>query len=128
MRDDSRLYQLFMNLLRNSLFYTDRPGKIEVDVNVTTHNALININDTPPGVAPAQCERLFEPLYRQDASRSRREAGAGLGLSICRNIVQAHNGHISASPSPLGGVHIHIQLPVNATSAAPNSALSSSKT
>ncbi len=112
--DEDRLHQLFMNLLRNSLFYTDRPGKIEIDVKIIGEQADINIHDTAPGVDAAQSEHLFEPLYRgryREDTSPRRHAGAGLGLAICRSIVDAHHGSISAAPSPIGGLHIHIQLP-----------------
>ncbi len=108
--DARRMDQLFRNLVDNSLAYTDSPGRIEVTVTRNTGQAVIEILDTPPGVTEAEYEQLFEPLYRRDASRSRSTAGAGLGLAICRNIVEAHGGSIRACPSALGGLCIHIEL------------------
>lgn len=110
--DTKRINQLLTNLLNNALAYTDAPGRIEVTLLNMGKFAVIEINDTPPGVDELACEQLFEPLFRQEASRSRRTGGAGLGLSICRNIVKAHNGKISALPSALGGLCIRIELPV----------------
>lgn len=109
--DPARLHQLFSNLLENSLAYTDTPGIIRLTLRSSNSELVINIEDTPPGVIQHDCEKLFEPLYRQDSSRSRRSGGAGLGLAICRNIVTAHSGTISASPSELGGLCICVTLP-----------------
>jgi two-component system sensor histidine kinase BaeS len=109
--DSQRLEQLFVNLLNNALHYTDTPGRIEISLYRQQHNIIIEINDSAPGVNETECELLFAPLYRQDAARTRRSSGAGLGLSICRNIVEAHQGQIKALPNSLGGIGIHIELP-----------------
>tara|TARA_R110001592_G_scaffold357416_1_gene660664 strand:- start:248281 stop:249732 length:1452 start_codon:yes stop_codon:yes gene_type:complete len=109
--DPTRLHQLFCNLLENSLAYTDTPGRIELTLTNAGKDIVIQIDDTPPGVTAADCEKLFDPLYRQELSRSRRSGGAGLGLAICRNIVEAHDGSITASPSRLGGLCIAVTLP-----------------
>ncbi len=110
--DGQRLGQLFSNLIENSLAYTDSPGKIEISLSSTGQQALISIQDTPPGVNQEECLKLFDPLYRLEGSRSRRTAGAGLGLAICKNIVDAHQGKISASPTKLGGLSINIVFPI----------------
>ncbi|WP_159270080.1 ATP-binding protein [Zhongshania aliphaticivorans] len=111
--DPQRLQQLFSNLLTNAIAYTDAPGSILVNLVETGGNAKINIVDSAPSVTNDQCQRLFDPLFRTDSSRSRRSGGAGLGLAICRNIVKAHGGHISACPSNTGGIDIEITLPIN---------------
>jgi two-component system sensor histidine kinase BaeS len=72
----------------------------------------IIFEDSAPGVKPDDCERLFNPLHRQDESRTRRRDGSGLGLAISRNIVEAHRGKILASPSKLGGLKITITFPI----------------
>ena len=110
--DAQRLNQLFQNLLINSLDYTDTPGHIEVMLTRNSSHAVIEFHDSPPGVSADECEQLFEPLFRKEESRSRRTGGAGLGLAICRNIVEAHGGIISASPSHLGGLCVHIEIPL----------------
>jgi len=110
--DIKRINQLLSNLIRNSLDYTDSPGRVEFSLQFRRGNAVLSISDTAPGVAQGECLQLFEPLYRQDLSRTRRGSGAGLGLAICKNIVEAHRGSIAATPTVLGGLQIVIELPL----------------
>ncbi|MGV6859564.1 MAG: ATP-binding protein, partial [bacterium] len=112
--DQQRLMQLFVNLLENSLAYTDAPGAIEITMRVDTDQktVAVTIEDTPPGVDAESCHKLFDPLYRKDASRSRRTAGAGLGLAICKNIIEAHQGQVTASPAAAGGLRTALLLPL----------------
>jgi two-component system sensor histidine kinase BaeS len=72
----------------------------------------IEFEDTKPGVPVGDLDRLFDRLYRVEESRSRETGGAGLGLAISKNIVEAHGGTITASPSQMGGVLIRIALPL----------------
>ena len=109
--DPDRLRQLFGNLLDNSLKYTDPGGELSIKVQKGDGSVMIDVQDSAPGVAEAELEKLFERLYRVESSRSRATGGAGLGLAICRNIVEAHEGSITAKPSPLGGVWIRVELP-----------------
>lgn len=110
--DPQRLQQLFKNLLENSLRYTDKPGQLRISTEAKGSGIDLLFEDSPPGVPDDALPRLFERLYRVDSSRNRATGGAGLGLSICRNIVEAHDGSISAAHSALGGVAIRIHLPV----------------
>ncbi len=72
---------------------------------------MIEFQDSPPGVPEEELERLFDRLYRLEGSRNRASGGAGLGLAICKTIVEAHAGTISAHASPMGGLLIRISLP-----------------
>lgn len=108
--DPDRLHQLFSNLLENSLRYTDAPGKLEVSIDSDARSINIYFEDSGPGVEPQKLEKIFERLYRGDASRNQAVKGAGLGLSICHNIVEAHQGTITAQNSPYGGLTFHIRL------------------
>lgn len=110
--DPDRINQLFYNLMENSLRYTDPHGKIAVNVSQHDQQLVITWEDSAPGLSIEQCQRLFERFYRVEVSRNRASGGSGLGLAICYNIVEAHNGTISAAPSPLGGVKITIQIPI----------------
>ncbi|MBI1922148.1 MAG: HAMP domain-containing protein [Geobacter sp.] len=110
--DHERLRQLFANLLENTLKYTDPGGALEVRLERLNGRVALHFQDTSPGVPVADLERLFDRLYRVESSRNRASGGAGLGLAICRNIVEAHEGTISALPSPLGGVWIRVELPL----------------
>ena len=111
--DERRLEQLFSNLLENSVRYTDAPGTIKVQLQASADTVVIEIADSAPSVSPPICARLFERFYRPDDARSRASGGSGLGLAIASNIVQAHQGRISAAPSSLGGLAITIELPVS---------------
>jgi len=110
--DPGRLQQLFDNLLDNALKYTDAGGKLSVTLERRGELARIEFADSAPGVAPEELEKLFDRLYRVESSRNRALGGAGLGLAICKNIVEAHEGEIRACPSPTGGVLISIELPL----------------
>lgn len=110
--DPDRLTQLVANLIENALRYTTAPGRIEVACSHVGDHALLEVHDSAPGVPPEILPRLFERFFRMDHSRSRASGGAGLGLAICRNIVEAHDGTISATPSPLGGLAITARLPL----------------
>jgi two-component system sensor histidine kinase BaeS len=109
--DRERLRQLFTNLFDNSLKYTRSGGKLEVRMSCEQMSATVDIQDSAPGVADSDLGRLFDRLYRVESSRSRSAGGAGLGLAICRNIVEAHCGTIEALVSPIGGVWIRIEIP-----------------
>lgn len=110
--DPNRLAQLFGNLLSNTLRYTDAPGRLEIEAARSGSMLAIELRDSPPGVPASDLPSLFDRFYRVEASRSRAHGGAGLGLALCRNIVAVHDGRIEARPSPLGGVWIHIELPL----------------
>jgi two-component system sensor histidine kinase BaeS len=111
--DRERLNQLFLNVLENSLRYTDAGGELRVGAQVDNDFLTIEFQDSEPGVCARDRERLFERFYRVEGSRNRDSGGAGLGLAICKNIVDAHEGMISAHESPLGGLLIRIALPVS---------------
>ncbi len=110
--DGARLKQLFSNLLKNTLRYTDRPGKLEVLASSSHNEITLQFKDSSPGVSEEEAARLFDRLYRVESSRNRATGGAGLGLSICQNIVAAHDGKIDAKASPYGGVWVSIHLPI----------------
>ena len=109
--DKQRLQQLFQNLLKNNLRYTHSPGELYISLAQDKKQIVIKIEDSAPGVPDDALPHLFERLYRVENSRNRATGGAGIGLSICHNIVQAHNGTISAEHSEYGGLCISIVLP-----------------
>ncbi|MCB1639679.1 MAG: two-component sensor histidine kinase, partial [Thiothrix sp.] len=117
-----RLFQLFSNLLENSYRHTDPGGRVEVDIYRTADHkqVIITVEDSAPGVPDEALPRLFERLFRVDKSRSRIMGGSGLGLSISKNIVEAHGGKISAEHSALGGLLLRMRFPLRTFSSSSN--------
>ncbi|GFZ89524.1 sensor histidine kinase efflux regulator BaeS [Dyella caseinilytica] len=113
--DESRLHQLFANLIENSLRYTDAGGRLCITFKPSGNSVDIDFKDSAPGVDEQNLSRLFERFYRVESSRNRISGGAGLGLAISRTIVEAHGGRIEAKPSPLGGLWLSIRLPLENT-------------
>lgn len=109
--DTQRLSQLVMNLVVNSVSYTDAPGNMRIAVSQDDKFGILSIEDTPPGVSREAQRLIFEPLYREDKARTSRQNGAGLGLSICQRIIKGHEGEMHVSSSELGGLCIEVKLP-----------------
>ncbi|WP_460047573.1 ATP-binding protein [Sessilibacter sp. MAH2] len=109
--DRQRFEQLLLNLLNNSLNYTDAPGQVELLLERNGRKLMLVIQDSAPSVDAIHLGKLFDPLYRAENSRNRNSGGAGIGLAIVKNIVIAHDGTIKAEVSPLGGLKIIIELP-----------------
>jgi two-component system, OmpR family, sensor histidine kinase BaeS len=112
MADRERMFQVYSNILENTLRYTEPPGRLRIWQSRTDAQVRINFEDTKPGVPAESLDRIFDRLYRVDQSRSRRGGGTGLGLAICRSFVEMFKGDIKAFPSSLGGVRIEITLPL----------------
>lgn len=111
--DSQRFQQLFTNLLENTLRYTYPKGQIWLHCQVEDDELIINFEDTKPAVPDISIKHLFQRLYRVDHSRNRDYGGGGLGLSICKSIVEAHHGTIEADHSMLGGLWVKIKLPLD---------------
>ncbi len=109
--DPDRIIQLFSNLLKNSLRYTDFPGELIIRHEQSEKLIAIYFEDTGPGVPSEMTDRIFDRLFRVDSSRSRKTGGSGIGLAICKNIVESHDGKIRAKPSESGGLKITIEFP-----------------
>lgn len=110
--DARRLRQVVDNLLKNSRRYTDPGGVITLSAWQVSNKIYFKVEDSAPGVEKETLSRLFDRFYRAEESRSRVSGGAGLGLAICRNIVDAHQGEIIAKSSPLGGLQVIVCLPL----------------
>jgi two-component system sensor histidine kinase BaeS len=109
--DESRLSQVFGNLLQNNLRYTDRPGEVHIKLWCEKGNVRIDWEDSGPGVPAEELSRLTDRLYRVESSRSRAGGGSGLGLAIAKAIVEGHAGHLRARASRFGGLAVEITLP-----------------
>jgi two-component system sensor histidine kinase BaeS len=109
--DDQRINQLVINLINNSLKYTDDGGLIRIELASKRDTYMFAIDDSYPSVPEEDCMQLFETLYQRNESRNRANSGAGLGLSICKNIAESHQAIINAKPSDLGGLQITVMFP-----------------
>jgi PAS domain S-box-containing protein len=114
--DPDRIRQVFWNLLQNALRHTPRGGHVTVDAwDGDGRTMTIRVTDTGEGIAPGMIGRLFLP-FEQEASSRR---GLGLGLSICRGLVEGHGGRITASSPGLGrGATFEVELPTDEPVAA----------
>ncbi|GHE88227.1 two-component sensor histidine kinase [Thalassotalea profundi] len=110
--DKTRLFQLLENIINNCIKYSHATEfKLSLTYKNANNMAILTLEDNGNGVDKKHMPHLFEYLYRVDDSRNRSMGGSGLGLSICHNIVMAHQGDIKAEISSLGGLAIIIQLP-----------------
>jgi PAS domain S-box-containing protein len=94
--DRERIEEVLFNLLDNALKYTERGKRVHIRVRgeVTDENVIISVSDTGQGIPMREQERIFERFQRLDNTTARRTQGAGLGLYICKAIVEAHGGRI----------------------------------
>lgn len=109
--DKGRLLQVFNNLIKNSVRYTDSNGQIRVSIASEQDDAVVIFEDTAPGVSDADLAYLFNRLYQAENTKNRSKSGSGLGLSIVESIVNAHDGTVDASHSKLGGLCVFVRLP-----------------
>jgi two-component system phosphate regulon sensor histidine kinase PhoR len=93
--DEERIQQVLTNLIVNSIKYGREKGTTEVSIeNLIKNKAIIRITDNGEGISKENLPRLFERFYRVDKSGSRKEGGSGLGLSIVKHIIEAHQEKI----------------------------------
>jgi signal transduction histidine kinase len=112
--DPDRLAQALRNLARNAIEHTtEGTGLVRLEVRALPAGEVrFTVIDDGPGIPAEERERVFERLYRTDASRSRAAGGSGLGLSIVRAIAEAHGGEVHAGPAPGGaGESVELTLP-----------------
>jgi heavy metal sensor kinase len=116
--DAALMRQALMNLIHNAIKYTPAGGTISVALEATSAGAaLIQVQDTGPGIPAAHRDRIFDRFYRVDASRSSEEGGVGLGLAIARWAVEANGGQIELACDGKSGSLFRVFLPAAADSA-----------
>jgi heavy metal sensor kinase len=109
--DPERLRQALGNLIENAVKFSPDGGVVSVRTAAANGSASVTVSDQGPGVAPADRDQMFERFFRADASRSRGVAGSGLGLSIAREIAEAHGGQIRFAPREPRGAEFALELP-----------------
>jgi len=114
--DRIRLYQLISNLISNAIKFTER-GEVHCRVSLveqgdTGYLLKVSVQDTGPGIPPAQEERIFDRFTQLSSGFSKRYAGTGLGLTICKSLVELMQGSLSLESVPGKGSRFHFELPL----------------
>jgi two-component system phosphate regulon sensor histidine kinase PhoR len=108
--DSSRLEQVLVNLLHNSIKFTPEGGYIALRANQDADNVVFSVTDTGIGIPTNDMSRIFERFYKID--RARRTGGTGLGLAIARHLVEAHGGKIWAESIEGHGSTFYFSIPI----------------
>jgi len=111
--DATRLEQVLSNLIDNALKYTPDEADVEIHVSASGNRVKVSVTDTGPGIAADQCERLFTRFYRVKGVGAPDQPGLGLGLYICRVIVELHGGAIAVESRVGEGTTFSFTLPVS---------------
>lgn len=112
--DPDRLAQVLRNLLSNALRYTPAGGSIRVTAQLSPPlhpDLLVSVTDTGEGIPPQDLPYIFDRFYRVDRSRTRATGGAGLGLTIVKQLIEAHGGRVWAESTPGKGSTFYFTLP-----------------
>lgn len=105
---DILIYRLVYNLVENAIKYNRSDGQVTVTVAKKDQNIIFSVADTGNGIPEALKNKIFEPFFRIDKSRSRALGGVGLGLALVYEIVRVHNGNITVKDNPAGGTIFEI--------------------
>ena len=107
---DILIYRLVYNLVENAIKYNHSGGQITVTADRKEKHVYLSVEDTGTGIPEELKERVFEPFFRVDKSRSRELGGVGLGLALVREIVRVHDGSITVKSNPSGGTIFEVVL------------------
>ncbi len=109
---DILIYRLVYNLVENAIKYNHSGGQVTVTAYRKEKHVYLSVEDTGNGIPEELRERVFEPFFRVDKSRSRELGGVGLGLALVREIVRVHDGSIAVRSNPSGGTVFDVMLPL----------------
>ena len=107
---DILIYRLVYNLVENAIKYNHSGGQVTVTADRKEKHVYLSVEDTGAGIPEELKERVFEPFFRVDKSRSRELGGVGLGLALVREIVRVHDGGITVKSNPSGGTIFEVVL------------------
>ena len=107
---DILIYRLVYNLVENAIKYNHSGGQVTVTADRKENHVYLSVEDTGAGIPEELKERVFEPFFRVDKSRSRELGGVGLGLALVREIVRVHDGNITVKSNPPGGTIFEVVL------------------
>jgi signal transduction histidine kinase len=109
--DHARITQLLLNLLENAAKYSPPETSIVVKGRVEAAHVAVDVIDRGPGLTDEQASHVFEKFYRVDSGLTRSTEGTGLGLALCRGVVEAHGGTITVAARPGEGCTFTVRLP-----------------
>ncbi len=112
--DASRCQQVLGHLVANALKHTGDGGEVCVSAKVAGPAWRVTVIDDGPGIPPEHLDRVFEPFYRVPRSEQSATVGDGLGLAVCRELVEQLGGSIALTPAPGGGIRATVDLPIEA--------------
>ena len=110
MGSDILIYRLVYNLVENAIKYNHAGGQVTVTVYQKEKHTCLSVEDTGSGIPEELRERVFEPFFRVDKSRSRELGGVGLGLALVHEIVRVHDGMITVKNNPSGGTVFEVRF------------------
>lgn len=111
--DEARLRQVLDNLISNAIKYSPNGGEIEVGGQTDDQSVTLYVRDEGVGMSESEQERIFDRFYRVDSNLSRRTQGAGLGLYLAKEIIEAHNGSLRVESQPGKGSTFYFTIPRN---------------
>jgi heavy metal sensor kinase len=117
--DAARISQVVTNLLTNAIGFNHDEGEIQIAVDAKDSVALLRVRDTGQGIPPKDLPHIFERFYRVDKARSSVQGRTGLGLAICKAIVDAHGGSIEVVSQPGSGSTFTVKLPIRSPVSSP---------
>lgn len=109
--DRDKVSQVIVNLLSNALKYTPEGGTVEIELSLSDREVNIAVRDNGSGISGEDLPYIFERFYRADKSRNRSTGGSGIGLTIAKSLVEAHNGRIEVKSEPGKGTEFIVTLP-----------------
>jgi two-component system phosphate regulon sensor histidine kinase PhoR len=109
--DETRLREVFDNLLDNAVKYSGKSGQIRLTARRRDNEVALSVGDEGIGIAAEDLPRIFERFYRADKARSRELGGTGLGLAIVKHIAQLHGGRVEAESQLGKGTTIRVVVP-----------------
>ena len=112
--DAGRLQQVVWNLLTNAIKFTPKGGRIQVFLERAQSQAEIRVTDNGVGINPEFLPFVFDRFKQSDTAAAREYGGLGLGLSIARQLVEAHDGEVRIACPPTGGTTVTVRLPLSA--------------
>ncbi len=118
--DADRVAQVITNLLTNAIRYNHEGGEVTVAVQLSGSECVLSVADTGIGIPEEHLPHLFERFFRVDAARSRKDGGVGLGLAICKSIVDAHGGQITVTSVVDRGTRFEVRLPTHGSGETEN--------